>query len=249
MKQEKTPELIIHRDYLPILRPVIGEHGYAILKALVDRAEQGIETTFNDVLDASVYAAIEGRVARERDHILSVKEKRKACGKLGGEAKKEAVANATNCYQMVPFATNSETKKENESEKEEKKEKYQKKNKEEKDKDKEKEKEYKEKENFRKVFKPPTLEEVKAYFREKGFEAEAEAFYYFYESKNWMVGKNKMQSWHAAASGWLSRKTNQPTQTTQTLRTNGTVKSDRLESGLYDKEWKGVLYGYKSQVS
>jgi len=35
----------------------------------------------------------------------------------------------------------------------------------------------------------------------------ANTFYYFYESKNWMVGKNKMKSLNAAIGGWISRDT------------------------------------------
>lgn len=57
-----------------------------------------------------------------------------------------------------------------------------------------------------KKFNPPELEEVKAYFTEKGStEIEAEKFYFFYAGKDWMVGKNKMKNWHMSASGWLAR--------------------------------------------
>ena len=53
---------------------------------------------------------------------------------------------------------------------------------------------------------PPGLEEIKAYFAEKGgTAAQAERFRDFYESNGWKVGKNPMKSWKAAASGWMSR--------------------------------------------
>ena len=32
-----------------------------------------------------------------------------------------------------------------------------------------------------------------------------ESFIDFYESKNWMVGKNKMSNWKSAVSGWNRR--------------------------------------------
>lgn len=55
-------------------------------------------------------------------------------------------------------------------------------------------------------FQPPELEEVKAYFAEKGGTAEqAERFRDFYESNGWKVGKNPMRKWKAAASGWMAR--------------------------------------------
>lgn len=56
-----------------------------------------------------------------------------------------------------------------------------------------------------KRFTPPTLEEARAYFTERGYPREAEAFINFYESKGWMVGKNKMKDWRAAVRNWTSR--------------------------------------------
>lgn len=52
-------------------------------------------------------------------------------------------------------------------------------------------------------FVPPTVEEVRAYLTEKGItNVDAEAFVAFYESKGWMVGKNKMQKWRSAIATW-----------------------------------------------
>jgi len=51
-------------------------------------------------------------------------------------------------------------------------------------------------------FAPPTLEEVKAYCQERGNKVDAERFIDFYESKGWMIGKNKMKSWKAAVRTW-----------------------------------------------
>lgn len=57
-----------------------------------------------------------------------------------------------------------------------------------------------------KRFSPPGLEEIEAYFAEKGgTAAQAKRFRDFYESNGWKVGKNPMKSWKAAASGWMSR--------------------------------------------
>lgn len=36
-------------------------------------------------------------------------------------------------------------------------------------------------------------------------DSEARKFVNFYQSKGWMVGKNKMKDWHAAVRGWLAR--------------------------------------------
>lgn len=71
-----------------------------------------------------------------------------------------------------------------------------------KDKDKDKDK-VKVKKDVR--FKSPTLDEVINYFKKmkySDYKNEAEKFFYFYESKGWMVGKNKMKKWHMAAGNW-----------------------------------------------
>ena len=51
-------------------------------------------------------------------------------------------------------------------------------------------------------FRPPSIEEVRIYISEKGYSVDAEQFVNFYESKGWMIGKNKMKNWHAAVATW-----------------------------------------------
>jgi hypothetical protein len=51
----------------------------------------------------------------------------------------------------------------------------------------------------------PTAGEVAEYCREKGFSLDAQRFVDFYASKGWMVGKNPMKDWRAAARNWSSR--------------------------------------------
>lgn len=47
-------------------------------------------------------------------------------------------------------------------------------------------------------FVPPTVEEVQEYIDSKSLPVDAEYFVDFYQSKGWMVGKNKMKDWQAA---------------------------------------------------
>ena len=54
----------------------------------------------------------------------------------------------------------------------------------------------------RKPFIPPTVEEVSAYCTERGNNVDPQAFIDFYESKGWMIGKNKMKDWKAAVRTW-----------------------------------------------
>lgn len=55
-------------------------------------------------------------------------------------------------------------------------------------------------------FTPPTADDVRKYCEEimvYGFNAEM--FIDYYESRGWMIGKNKMKSWKAAVRTWLRR--------------------------------------------
>jgi len=53
---------------------------------------------------------------------------------------------------------------------------------------------------------PPSVQDVADYVREKGYkDVSPEYFVDFYESKGWMVGKNRMKDWKAAVRGWHSR--------------------------------------------
>jgi len=58
------------------------------------------------------------------------------------------------------------------------------------------------KEIYKERFKKPTLEEVKEYCEERNNGIDAEMFINFYESKGWMVGKNKMKDWKACVRTW-----------------------------------------------
>lgn len=51
-------------------------------------------------------------------------------------------------------------------------------------------------------FVPPNLAEVKAYCEERKNEVDAERFINFYESKGWMVGRNKMKNWKSSVRVW-----------------------------------------------
>ena len=67
------------------------------------------------------------------------------------------------------------------------------------------------KENIkRKSFVKPTIEEINQYCQERNNTINAEAFYDFYESKDWYVGKNKMKDWKACVRTWEKRNETKP---------------------------------------
>ena len=57
-----------------------------------------------------------------------------------------------------------------------------------------------------KYFNKPTTFEVQDYCTLRNNNIDAEAFIDFYESKGWMVGKNKMKDWKSAVRTWEKRK-------------------------------------------
>lgn len=61
------------------------------------------------------------------------------------------------------------------------------------------------KENNKRKFTKPTIEEIQEYCDERNNGINANAFYDFYESKDWYVGKNKMKDWKACVRTWEQR--------------------------------------------
>ena len=56
-----------------------------------------------------------------------------------------------------------------------------------------------------KRFVPPTLQEVSDYCKERHNGIDPERFIDFYQSKNWMIGKNKVSDWRACVRTWEKR--------------------------------------------
>ena len=59
-----------------------------------------------------------------------------------------------------------------------------------------------------KYFRKPSIEDVKLYCSERKNNIDADNFINFYESKGWMVGKNKMKDWKACVRTWEMRDNN-----------------------------------------
>lgn len=53
-----------------------------------------------------------------------------------------------------------------------------------------------------KRFTPPTVEEVRAYCKERGNNVDAEKFVAYYTANGWKVGRNAMKDWRAAVVTW-----------------------------------------------
>lgn len=82
--------------------------------------------------------------------------------------------------------------------------------------------------------RPPTVDEVAAYCREKGYSIDAEHFVSYYESNGWRVGKNPMKDWRAACRTWARNEYSKPAP-------NKTVAQTSYEQRGYQERQEGEL--------
>jgi predicted phage replisome organizer len=92
----------------------------------------------------------------------------------------------------------------------------------------EEDKEEEKKENKRKIFSPPTLEEVKAYCSERKNNVDAQRFVDYYTSNGWLVGKNKMKDWRAAVRTWERNNTSSSKASGITVKQNASDDLDDI---------------------
>tara|TARA_R110001583_G_scaffold59860_4_gene178080 strand:+ start:1380 stop:1997 length:618 start_codon:yes stop_codon:yes gene_type:complete len=79
-----------------------------------------------------------------------------------------------------------------------------------------------------KYFNKPTILEVKKYCKERNNNIDAEAFISFYESKGWMIGKNKMKDWKQAVITWEKRNYKKPTMSKLDSQINAWQEAKKL---------------------
>jgi hypothetical protein len=81
-------------------------------------------------------------------------------------------------------------------------------------------------------FTPPTLEEVTEYCQERKNNVNPQKFIDFYESKGWMIGKNKMKDWKASVRTWENKEKNTTGKTPQYKQFEHTNELSDLEKEL-----------------
>lgn len=80
-------------------------------------------------------------------------------------------------------------------------------------------------------FTPPTIEEVRAYAQEKGYNIDPEHFVDYYTSNGWRVGRNPMKDWRATVRTWASRdKAQSPVQGSQSLGVGEFINSKGIRT-------------------
>ena len=95
-------------------------------------------------------------------------------------------------------------------------------------------------------FQKPTIEEIREYCLEEGYNVDAEQFFDFYESKGWLVGKSPMKDWKAAVRTWVKRRP-ETTRTTFSPRQKKSVFEQNLEvmDQMFGTDMHSKAYGKK----
>ena len=187
----KESIVIYARQRMALKRLTDAQRG-VLLDALLTYAG-GEEPTFTDGMVMVAFDFFRTQIDIDRAKYDEVCEKRREAGRNGGLAKK---ANATKCYQMQ--AKESKTKHDNDNNNNNDN--------------------VNDNENVvivptaqqppqRKTakFVKPTIEEIRAYTTAKHYTFDAEAFFAYYESNGWKVGRNPMKDWRMACTTWQKK--------------------------------------------
>ena len=173
----------------------------------------GQEPEEMDPVTAMAFSFIKSQMDKDIEKYNETCAKRSEAGKLGGRPKKQEEAKKANGFSENQKKQGKAKKADNEYEYE-----Y--------DNDLLKEN------TKRKVFSTPTVDDVRAYCLERNNKVDPQQFVDFYESKGWMIGKNKMKDWKAAVRTWERSET----KTRQGETAKLTKDNNNFERRRYDMD-------------
>lgn len=177
---------IIYQNWATLFENLEDEKAGMLIKAICAYSN-GKEVEIQDVSINAVFQMIAEKLSEDGQKYAETVKKRADAVNKRWQKNKEEIQNDTNEYISIQKNTKVEEKIQNDSDT---------------DTDTDTDNNLKEKNNKKRKFVPPTLEEVKAYCKTRGNNVDAEAFINFYTSKDWMIGKNKMKDWQAAVRTW-----------------------------------------------
>ena len=97
-------------------------------------------------------------------------------------------------------------------------------------------------------FQKPTIEEIRQYCLEKGYNVDAEQFFNFYESKGWVVGKSPMKNWRAAVSTWNKREKEVPQRKRESRKESTFEHNLKVMDQMFGTNLHQQAYGQKEEV-
>lgn len=182
-------------SYYEALQYLPDEDCGAVIKAICEFVFNGNEPQFADPILKGYWALILPTLER------SIKRAR--AGRIGGQSGAGVPRNEGNNHASKSIASQNDINTDKERKGEELELDM--------EKEMEKDEESKGKGKEIKRFVPPTMEEVQEYCNQRGNGIDAQHFVDFYETRGWMVGKNKMKEWRAAVRTWEQRNGFKPT--------------------------------------
>ena len=97
-------------------------------------------------------------------------------------------------------------------------------------------------------FQKPTIEEIRQYCLEKGYNVDAEQFFNFYESKGWVVGKSPMKNWRAAVCTWNKREKEVPQRKRESRKESVFEHNLKVMDQMFGTNMHSQAYGQKEEV-
>ena len=210
--------LLLRMDRISQWQMLTDEQAGVLIKALLRYAETGERLATTDGMVSMAFSFMADTVDYDQAQYRHICERnaenirKRWQAKKAAEAAKEAVPSDTGVYERIPVDTtdtNTNTKSKSKS-----------------------------KSNIgtvpaepkqRTAFRPPTVEEVRAYCQERKNRVDAQRFVDFYESKGWVVGRTKMKDWKAAVRTWEQRDGRGQTASSQQF-SEQSFSADDLES-------------------
>ncbi len=191
MKRQKVaPDgFVIYRETLDIIAFLPEESAGKVLKAAADLFRSGAEPEDLDLSESMAFSLIRRDIQKAFTRHEEVCERNKRIA----ESRRSKPPAVTNGHDSSPVVT-KETEPEQEQEPEPEQEL-------------EPEQERKGKESSAR-FTPPSVDDVRAYCRERGNYVDPQTFVDFYAAKGWVVGRTKMKDWRAAVRTWERRNQN-----------------------------------------
>ncbi len=173
----------LYVSYLESLAPFSDEEIGRMVRAMLIYTATG-EMPLFDGNERFIWPTIKAQIDRDEAAYQERCEKNRANGAKGGRPKNQSVITETEWFSEKP-------KKAKEKEKEKEKEKK-----------KENDSDMADKPPTRHSFSPPSVDDVREYCREKGYNVDPERFVDYYTSNGWMVGRNRMKDWKSAVRNW-----------------------------------------------
>lgn len=191
----KKNSFIMYNDWASLFERLPNDKAGELIKAIYNY-QTGKEVEISDISLYAVFNLLKNRFDIDKANYESTCERNRQNGSKGGKQKvanaKRNVATATDRYRPLSGGDPNVADNDNDNEydnniiynniiKSEKEEKN---------------------------IIPPKLEWVEEYCKERNNGINAQTFMDFYESKGWLIGKNKMKDWKAAVRNWeKNRKT------------------------------------------